>query len=162
MCKRTLVLSGITLFLVLFFSCSKYTKGQCEYLSIPNSLILILKKNGQIVPDSILQKTKLFYLVKDSIKFVTDFSISTDSNYFNMGFIGTRTIGFLSGDDSIKSYYLEYPNSWSTDTLFVDYTAPFLVTDCVYILHPVKFNNQLAPVDTSFHFDSPVYILNKQ
>jgi hypothetical protein len=160
MCKRTLVLAGIAFFLMLFLSCSK-SKG-CYYDSIPNSLILILKKNGQAVPDSILRNTKLFYLINDSSKFVTDFSTATDSIYFNMGFILTRTIGFLSGDENIKTYYLEYPNNWNTDTLFVDYTEPSLATDCAYILHPVKFNNQLAPVDTSFHFDSPVYILNKQ
>ena len=146
----------------MFFSCSKFSDEGCHYVSIPNSLILILKKDGQIVHDSILQNTKLFYLVKDSIKFVTDFSIATDSNYSNDGFVLTRTIGFLSGIDTIKTYYLKYPNNWSTDTLFVDYTEPSLATDCAYILHPVKFNNQLAPVDTSFHFDSPAYVLNKQ
>jgi hypothetical protein len=117
--------------------------------------------NGQVVPDSILSKVKLSYFEGAVKKYVADFSIATNG-YPNMGFIGTRTIGIMSADSSIKTYYLEYANSWKTDTLFADYLSRSPATNCLYVLQTIKFNNQSTPIDTSFHFDSKVYVLNKQ
>jgi len=79
-----------------------------------------------------------------------------------MGFLGSRSIGLISADENIKTYYIEYPNNWVTDTLLVDYQPRSLSTNCNYVLKSVNFNSVIPIIDTSFHFDAPVYLLNKQ
>ena len=34
-------------------------------------------------------------------------------------------------------------------------------TNCLYVQNSVKQNGQLSTTDGAFHFDSPVYVINK-
>ncbi len=126
---------------------------------MPSSIFFILKNSGQRLPDSVLQKTKMAYLENGSKKYISDVNGATD-NYSNYGILTSRLIGFTSADNNIKTYYLEYPNSSTVDTFFVDYLPSSLSTNCQYVLQTVKFNGKLAAIDTSFKFQ-PVYVLNK-
>jgi hypothetical protein len=156
MSKQIFILQSFVFVSLLFFSCSKYTKGACQFYNPPSALFFLLKKDGQILPDTILQNVKLSYYVNGVKSYIPDLSEATDF-YAGQGILATRDIGFLS----IKTYYLEYPNNWNTDSLYVDYIAPSISTNCLYILDTVKFNTQLAPIDTTFKYE-PVYVLNKQ
>lgn|GEM_PF-6174386 len=92
---------------------------------------------------------------------MTDFAIPQDASNQNKGLIASRIIGILSADNNIKTYYIEYSNGWTNDTLYVDYSPNTPATNCLYVLNRVKYNGKTCAVDDSFHLDLPVYILNK-
>jgi len=159
--KEAIKILYAIIFLFIFFSISSCKKkSTCQFASVPNSLVLLIKKNNQILTDNILKNIRLSYIENGNKKYITDLTEAI-APYDNKGILTTRNIGTIS-NGNINTYYIEYPNDWPTDTLYVHYIPPSPATSCIYVEEPVKFNNQLAPVDTSFHFDSPVYILNKQ
>ena len=61
----------------------------------------------------------LSYYENGNKKAVSDFLPAIDG-FDTLGILTTRDIGFISGDDGIKNYLLEYPDG-TTEDLFVDY-----------------------------------------
>jgi hypothetical protein len=166
---KTKILFVIAIMIVgtafVLFACTKISgpNSGCQFSEVPFSLILEFRKGGVVLGDSILSGAKLSYFDGGNKKYVPDFTISNlDSGYQKKGLITSREVGFLSGDGNIKTYYLEYPNGWTKDTLYIDYLTRSPATNCVYVEKPPKFNGKVAPVDSVYDFDSPVYILNKQ
>lgn len=150
--------------LALFFSnCSKSKDDICEYEAMPNSLGLRITKSGTVVPDLDLLNVKLSYFENNEKKYVSDFSINNiELNNRDKGYISSRIIGILSAKNNIKTYYLEYPNGWQTDTIYVDYLLNTLATNCQYVLNPIKLNNISATVYVTADFGGkPVYEINK-
>ena len=149
--------------LALFFSnCSKSKDDICMYDAVPSSLILKITKSGTVVPDLDLLNVKLSYFENNEKKYVSDFMINSNNmEVSNKGFIFTRNIGVLSAKNNIKTYYLEYPNGWQTDTLYVDYLPNTPATNCQYVLNPIKVNDILSTVYITSLFNLPVYEINK-
>jgi hypothetical protein len=152
--------------LILFFGIAacKKTKNEtdCKYDAIPNSMFLKITKNGIVLNDTVLANCKLSYIDGAIKKYITDFSKNNlASQYQGMGLISTRLVGILSADNSIKTFYLEYPQAWSIDTLTIDYLKPTPSTNCLYIQNSVKQNGVPAEIDSSLHFNSPVFIIAK-
>jgi len=106
-----------------------------------------------------LQNIKIAYLDNGIKKYLTDVNSATDY-YANSGILATRTIGIISADYNIKTYFLELPNAIKSDTLYVDYPSKSPATNCQYVLQTFKFNGKLTIIDSSFKFQ-PVYVLNK-
>jgi hypothetical protein len=162
---KTIGITIIVLFLIsisaCFVRCKKSNNNTCKYVAMPSSLILKISKSGIPVTDIILSNCKLNYLEANEKKYVTDFTLSQDVANQNKGLIASRLIGNLSADKGIKTFYLEYPNGWTTDTLYVDYLPHTPATNCLYIQNPLQCNGQLSSIDNSFQFDSPVYKINK-
>lgn len=145
--------------MIIIPACKK--PSGCHWDAMPSSLFLEFRRGNNFVPDSILTGIKLSYFDGSSKKYVLDFVSSyIDSAYKQKGLIGTRDIGFLSGDSNVKTYYLEYPNGWSSDTLYVDYLTRSPATNCVYVQKIPKINGKNAPVDSTY-LDGFVYIINK-
>lgn len=161
--KISIALVTIMLLSSCFVSCKKTNSDNiCKYDAMPSSLILKFLKNGVKVSDLILKDLKLSYYEANTKKYVSDFSINNlETSYQNMGLITTRLIGVLSADNNIKTFFIEYPNSWPSDTLYVDYSPRSNTNGCQYVQQPCKCNSQLCLIDNSFNFDSPVYVLNK-
>lgn len=135
---------------------------------INNSLIFVLKKNNNRLPDSILNNIKMYYYTNGQKIRMSDLERGIDEGTFlanSLGILATRNIGATSGDDNIKSYYLEYPNG-TQDTLFVDYRhvsyneAVNNNCYCYYPLIEVRYNGQVAPIDTSISAQK-VYLFKK-
>lgn len=160
--KLIIVVLGSCTFSTFLLCCKKTSNSTCKYDAIPSSLILKISKSGTILTDTQLRECKLSYIESNTKKYVTDFVLSLDVNSRNKGLIASRLIGILSADNGIKTYYIEYPNDWITDTLYVDYLPHTPATNCVYVQNTIKFNGQNASIDNNFHFDSPVFVLNKQ
>lgn len=132
------------------------------YDAVPSSLILKITKSGTVVPDLDLLNVKLSYFENNEKKYVSDFMINSNNmEVSNKGFIFTRNIGVLSAKNNIKTYYLEYPNGWQTDTLYVDYLPNTPATNCQYVLNPIKVNDILSTVYITSLFNLPVYEINK-
>lgn len=158
--KIIIAVLSLCSFSTFLLCCKKSSQPTCKYDSIPSSLILKFTKNGNPVGDNILTNVKLSYFEGSTKKYVTDFAISTDTVNQNKGLKASRNIGILSADNNIKTYYIEYPNGWTEDTLYVDYLPNTPSTNCVYVQNAIKVNVQMASIDSSFHFDSPVFIVN--
>lgn len=158
--KNKILFASCILIASFLTNCSNSNEKTCKYASVPNSLNLKITKSGAIVSDLILSETKLSYYEKNNKKYVSDFSINNiESNFKNKGLISTRNIGVISANNNIKTFYLEYPNGWKTDLLYVDYIPNTPETNCMYVLKPIKVNNVLAIEDNSFIF-KPVYEIN--
>jgi hypothetical protein len=128
------------------FAINACSKSDCFYVSIPNSLVFIIKKDNRILSDSILNNIKLSYVIGIEKKYVSD--VARGINEFSkIGVITSRLIGQYSADDNIKDYTIEYPNG-EKDKLFVDYESPSKETGCVYKLNSIKFNGKIAEIDT--------------
>lgn len=154
-------LGAVILFSIFYvYSCSK--SSRCYYSAPPPStLILKMNYKGQPISDSILYLTKLSYYENDNKKYVADFKIVSDTNYKNRGLVGTRSVGVTSADKGIKRFFFEYPNNLMIDTLHLDYLPYSPATNCMYKFKQIKFNSRVPDIDTTFHFSSPVYVLNK-
>jgi hypothetical protein len=143
----------IFLLFIFFINCTKSDENVCKWDAMPDSLILKITKSGTIVSDLVLAEIKLSYYENNAKKYVKDFTIeNVDTNIRNKGYISTRGIGTLSGNNNIKTYFIEYPNGWPTDTLYVDYLPNTPETNCRYVLNPVKINNTLADTEYSTDF----------
>lgn len=153
---KRLLLRGLIIFSLYIISCSKSSK--CHYDDIPNSLFFLLKKNGNKLPDSILNNLKLSYTEKGNKKYLVDFKRATEEGY-DWGIVTTRLIGVMSADQNIKNFIIEYPDG-SNDSLWVDYEAPSQKNSCHYLLKQVKFNNEIASPDSSITIQT-VYLFNK-
>lgn len=149
----------IAIFICIFLSFSSCKKKGCHWASVPDTLILEFRQYGSQLPDSILQKVKLSYFDNGTKKYISDLAVASDSTSSNLGLMGTRNIGSISSGSNNK-FYIEFQNGWSKDSIYMHYIPPSEKTNCSYKQEPLKFNNQIAPIDTSFHFGSPVYILN--
>lgn len=161
---KILILLATTIvgIVIVQFACTKVSgpNSGCEFSAIPSSLILEFKKDGTIMPDSILAGVKLSYNDGGAKKYVSDFTISNlDSAYQRKGLITSREVGFLSADKNLKTYYIEYFNGWANDTLYVDYITRSPATKCVYVEKPPKFNGSILGADSAYAFD--IYIINK-
>ena len=151
------------IFLSISLICCKKSNSdsQCKYDAIPSSLILKITKSGIILSDTDLGDCKLSYYDNSVKKYVSDFALSSDTANRNKGLIASRLIGVLSADNKIKTYNIEYPNGWASDTLYVDYLPHTPATNCLYVQNSIKYNGQIAQTDSNFHFDSPVYVISK-
>jgi hypothetical protein len=156
----------------VLFGCKKDNNSDCPLftgLQVPNSLIFIIKKNGIRLDDSLLNLSRLFYLKNNQRVYVNDFSRGVNEGGFNaydLGILASRDVGLISGNESIKDFYLELPNS-DIDTLFVDYrhySQCEADTSACYCLYPrlqVKYNGQVATYDPTIT-QQQVYLFNKQ
>lgn len=149
-------------YLFLLLSVSALTSSTCKkdfggpYIPA-HSLFFLIKKGGARLPDSILNNMQLYYYQGGSKKYLSDFTRGINEGGFqayDLGIQTTRNIGYISGNENTKDYYLEYPDG-SLDTLFVDYRhlsesdAKNDPCYCYYPLREVKFNGQVAATDPS-------------
>ena len=137
------------------------TPGGCVWYNAPDPFFFQLRQNGQILPTLVVNNISVAYFDNNVKKYVTDLSPATDS-YSNMGIIGSRTMCLTSsGDKGIKVFYIEYYNGYSTDTIYLDYTAATPITNCQYLFKQVKFNGQTPITDTSVTV-AKVYIFDRK
>jgi hypothetical protein len=141
-------------------SCEK--ESSCKWFHMPHSLRLRIFKSGIVVSHEDLRKCSLTYFERGTKKYISDFSpFNVITDHLNKGLISTRSIGRISADSNIKTYYIECPNGWTTDTLYVDYLPRTPKTNCLYLQNEVKVNTQSASVDISLYPDFPTYIVDK-
>lgn len=161
--KKNKILLVICISISSFFTnCTNSKNDTCKWDAMPNSSILRITKSGIVVPDNILLNIKLSYYENSTKKYVSDFTIGNiDLNIRGNGYISSREIGFISANKNIKDYYIEYPNGWQTDTIYVDYLPNTLETNCQYVLRPIKVNDVLATVYSTIDFNLTVYEVNK-
>jgi hypothetical protein len=153
---------------LVLFGCKKDNNSDCPLFTgtkLPATFYFVVKTNNLRLPDSILNTLKLSYYLNNSKAYVNDFGRAGSDGY-NLGAMITRNIGFLSGDSSVKTYYLEFQNN-DIDTLFVDYrhySQCEADTSACYCLYPrlqVKYNGQVATYDPTIT-QQQVYLFNKQ
>ncbi len=158
----------LNFFLVLFLlqmQCSKYDKCAFDTYLVPHSLVFVIHDKGNRLPDSVLNSNKLFYYKSLKKEYLSDFTRGLNE-FYDLGIQSTRNIGFISGDEGIKDFYLEYLGG-DIDTLFVDYKklnqedACNHPCKCNYPLESVKFNGVAAIPDTSIKVQK-VYLFNKE
>lgn len=125
-------------------SCSK-SQNKCHYVSPPRSFFFLLKKNGNRLPDSILDNIRIAYMKNGSKLYITDLVRATGDGR-EMGILTTRLIGTLSADNNIKPFSIEYPDG-TVDDLFIDYSPPSLSNNCVYIINQIKYNGLVSQPD---------------
>lgn len=149
-------------------SCKKYEDCSFGIYLVPRSLIFIVKQDNKRLNDLLLDSMKLYYFSSSGKTFINDFVRSINEGeyrFYDLGLQGTRNIGFVSGEEKIKDYYLDYGNG-DVDTLFVDYRslnqgqACIHPCRCSYPLEQVKFNGKVASIDSSIAVQT-VYIFNK-
>lgn len=144
--------------IILGLNCKK-TSSSCSDTPEPPVFFFQIKKNGVPLGNDTLQNIKLSYIVNGVKDYITDLSEATDY-YANMGILDTRTAGVISSTQGIQIFYIEYPNGFSTDTLFLDYPPVSSSTDCSYFLSKVQFDGVTIEGDTAFGYQ-PVYVFNK-
>ncbi len=161
--KRSLFL--IFLWSALSITCNKDFNG--PYLP-PHSIFFVIKSNGARLPDSVLNNMRMYYYENNIKKYVTDFTRAVNEagvQAYDLGIQTTRNIGFISGDENIKTYYLDYEYG-PDDTLFVNYvhlTEKQAKRDpcyCYYPLKEVKYNGVVASLDLSLN-NIKAYLFNK-
>ncbi len=139
-----------SVFAIILMGCKK-RKGA---IIVPDSLFFIIKQNGQRLDDNTLNDMKLYFFTAGSKTYITDFIRCNNEGNFNAYDSGgqtTRKIGYVSGDDNIKDFYLEYSNG-DIDTLYVDYRyiGEAAYDDPCYCYYPmgvVKYNGNIASPD---------------
>lgn len=146
-----------------FYSCKD--ESLCKWDNMPNSLALRIFKSGIAVSHEDLRKCRLSYYDKGTKKYISDFSpFNIEVSQQNTGLITTRSVGTLSADSNIKTYYIEYPNEWSIDTLRVDYLPRTQATNCLYLQNEIRVNKQPASIDSILRDDFPdfqIYLVFK-
>ena len=155
-------LNFITL-LVLFslFSCQKAPSLGCSVTNPPSSFFFQLKQNGQNLPAIIANNISIAYFDNNIKKYIVDLSPATDY-YANQGILTTRSIVLTCcGNNGIKTFYIEYANGFSNDTLYLDYSAGTPTNNCQYLFNSAKFNGQVLIRDSAFKYQ-PVYVFNKK
>jgi hypothetical protein len=151
---------------IIISSCKKKSEECPPFFgqALPTTLYFVIKTNNTRLPDSILNSTKLYYLSSNSKNYISDFG-RAGSNGYNLGAMITREIGFKSGDDKIKDFYLEFP-SGDIDTLYVDYgkltgcEAAVSSCGCLYPRNIVKYNGLSTNYDPTIT-EQQVYLFNK-
>ena len=155
---------------LIVIAASILVSGSCRKrkgaLIVPDSLIFIIKQNGQRLDDNTLNNMKLYYWKAGVKTYMNDFVRGINEgtfNAFDLGVQTTRQIGNVSGDDKIKDFYLEFQSGY-IDTLYVDYqyigeAAYDHPCYCYYPMGVVKYNGVIASPDPSitvqkvFRFD---------
>lgn len=146
--------------LVLLAACKK----SYNLVLVPDSLFYRVTKNGTQLPDSVLTKTKMYYLESNSKKYISDLIAATEP-INGLGIQTTRSIGHISGDNKVKDFYLEYGNG-DIDTVYVDYQhlsdkdAQKSDCKCLYPRIEVRFNGKRVEFDTSI-YTNQVYLFKK-
>ena len=156
----------ITLFCIIFITaCSSSVISNVRL--IPYSIFFKLIKNGNRLPDSVLDNLKLSYYQNGTKNYISDFIRCINEGGVNardLGFMTTNLIGVTSGNDNIKDYYIEYPNG-TKDTLYVDYRHVSTADGekdscfCLYPLKQLKFNGLIPQIDTTIKIQT-IYIFN--
>ena len=154
---------------IISFTC-KRNIGDGPYLP-PHGFFFLIKKNGAKLPDSILDNVKLYYYQNGVKTYVSDFGRAINEGDFHArdsGILATRNIGYSSGNDGVKTYFLEYLYGYfgPQDTLYAD--IPHLSEKdarrdpcyCYYPIREIKFNGQVAYTDPSIVWE-PVYLFYK-
>ena len=158
----------ITFSCLIIAACSKSNEYN-NLRSIPYSIFLKITKNGNRLPDSVLDNLKLSYYQNGSKKYISDFIRCINEGGINardLGFMTTNIIGINSGDYNIKDYYIEYPNG-TNDTLFVDYrhlSTADAANDscaCLYPLKQLKYNGIKPKLDTTIKYQT-MYIFESK
>lgn len=123
---------------------------------VPDSLGFIIKQNGQRLDDNTINNMKMYYFKSGSKTYMPDFIRGInegDFHAYDLGVQTTRQIGYVSGDDNVKDFYLEFING-DIDTLYVDYQ--YIGEDaydhpcyCYYPRGVVKYNGVVTSLDPS-------------
>ena len=157
---------------LIIIAASILVGGSCRKrkgaIIVPDSVFFIIKQNGQRLDDNTIDNMKLYYWKSGTKTYLTDFirGINEGDFYaYDLGVQTTRQIGFVSADDHIKDFFLEYSNG-DIDTLYVDYQ--YIGEDaydhscyCYYPRGEVKYNGAIAARDMSipqqyvYRFDKP-------
>jgi hypothetical protein len=157
-----LLVGGISILL----SCKKSNNYGPQV--IPDSLIFVIKKDGNRLSDSILNNMKMSYFENGIKNYMSDFVRATNEgpyNGYDLGIQGSRLVGILSSEKGIKNYFLEYPDG-SQDTLYVDYRllkeneAKKDPCYCYYPLTAVNYNHTTPNMDTSIKWQK-VFLFSK-
>jgi hypothetical protein len=146
--------------------CNK--KDTREVYQVPLPIFFVVKKNGQRLPDSVLNYMSLTYLKNGTRTYVNDFGRGSNDGAFSARDLGVQVsmlVGVSSGKEGIKTYYLEYPDG-DVDTLMVDYQ--YLEFDdavkhpcrCKYPFIGVTFNRQTPVKDPTITVQN-VWVFNK-
>jgi hypothetical protein len=144
------------------YSC--YKKCAFSTYDVPFSLFFIVKENGSRISDNLLNQVKLYYY-KDSNKIIIPDFIRGTEEGFDLGVLTSREIGFISGEDNIKNYFIDY-NNGDIDTLYIDYKSLSQEDACNHPcrcccpLELVKFNGKIAALDSTIKVQK-VYVFNK-
>jgi len=167
----------VNILVILLSSCNKSCKDGVHPTLPPNQFYFLIRHNGDIFPDSILSKIKLFYydngVKKDRLS-----STSDDTSFVfpaaryapGLANSGVMCSGYVDG--IVKSHtndlYLAYPDG-NIDTLYIEignleYEQG--VKDRCYCYYPftvVKFNGKDAPEVTDLHTDDgkPIFLFEK-
>lgn len=152
----------------VFFQSSCYDNCAFSIYQIPYPLVLSIRENGVRASDEVLDNVKLSYFEMGNKFFIKDFQRGSNDGpykYYDLGLMGSIDIGIVSGEQNIKTYFLEY-NDGDIDTLLVNYkylSASEACDDqckCLYPLQEIKFNNKNPPIDSSV-LTERAYILNR-
>lgn len=154
--QKSKIILGICSLIVIttFFSCKK-TNNSCKNYTPPNSLFFQVIMNGDILPDSILENLKMYYMKNGTKVYITDLSLGIEV-FSKKGIMTTRSVGTLGAN----YYILEYENGLQSDTLYVDYSDATPATGCRFLLKKVTFNKDEITASDSFGYQ-PVYIFHK-
>ena len=142
----------------MLLKCKK--NSECSSAAPPLSLFFLIKENNDTLPLSILESVKMSYIVGGKKNYIYYLGPAIDY-YANEGILVTNSIAELITQNDIQTFFLEYPNSNTVDTLNIQCFPPTENTGCQFKWGNIKFNGQSAQIDTSFKYQ-PVYIFNKR
>jgi hypothetical protein len=147
----------------LLIRCNK-NSNTCQWAAEPPGPIFFqIKKSGQIITDStFLSAIRISYYQNNNKYYLTYLGVlsvmGSGTDYSKKGILYAN---IASVNNDSKTYYLEYPNNYSTqDTLHANYLTPLPSTNCQFKISAVSFNGQV-PVNDLTDFPFSVYILNK-
>jgi hypothetical protein len=147
---------------ILVFSCKR--KPEFGPNVIPNSLFFLLTESSNRLPDSILNSIKISYIKQGNKYYINDLIRATGSGY-DIGVMTTRSVAFVSANDNIKNFNIEYYDG-SSDDLFIDYIKLDLESAkknscfCYYPRNDIRFKNTSAILDSNIK-EQQVYRFNK-
>lgn len=146
--RNYIVIFCTIIFIFIGFGCFKKNSPNPIYYPdmTPFWISIEITKNGNILPDSVLQNIKISYYAFGNKNYILDFSFVKDPNDTTKSLVGTFEAYLLSSlsnrpkslsfptipgnyatnliyvkvpDTPVSSYYIEYPNGLKTDTMYL-------------------------------------------
>lgn len=130
----------------------------------PEDLVFHVTKDGTSLSDSILSRVRLSYFQNGTKQYSSSLRLGFNDSSVNSG-VMIASIGFISANDGVKNFYLEYPDT-DVDTILADYRnesgedAIRNSCRCTVPLAELRFNDRVPELD-SFYWAKKVYAFEK-
>ena len=156
---KTIFFSSFIILILLTPGCNKESDSTCQNVPGPAPGLLFQIKYNDTVVHNANEFIRIYYQANGVKTYINDIFKAVDS-LGDKGIFGAGIIGTLRVTQNIKTFYIEYLNNWSTDTVVYDMISYSPKTNCQYLLKEITYNNQIPNIDTLFNCPI-VYVFNK-